>query len=166
MSPGVPAAVPAACLVACLAFVGCSKSDDKGDAVASSSTTAPAVTSTTRFVDTRFTGEDSGEFCKFIADFSVSQQQVSANATAASLEIAFRDSLAAIDQAVEVAPAEIKADAVRIADTFKSVQAAAAAVGFEVTKMSAESVGMLLDQQFLDSVTRMQAYLTNVCKAG
>ena len=157
-------ALPVTCLVACLALAGCSSSDD-GDSAASS-TTVPAVTTSTRTVDTRFTGEGSADFCKFIADFSASQQQVSATATPASLEIAFRDSLTAIDQAVEVAPAEIKPDVVKISETFKSVQTAAAAVNFEVAKMSADAIGVLQDPEFLDSVTRMQAYLTNVCKAA
>ena len=154
--------IPASCLIAFLALAGCSKSKD----AASTTTTVPAVTSTTRTVDTRFTGEGSAEFCQFIAAFAASQQDVSATASPVSLEAAFRDSLNAIDQAVGVAPAEIKPDVVKIYDTFKAVQTAAADVGYQVTKMSAASLGTLQDEQFLDSVTRMQAYLTNVCKAA
>src|SRR5205085_6197094 len=102
--------VPAACLIAALALAGCSSDSNGKNTAAATSTTAAAITSTTRTVDTRFTGEGSGEFCQFITAFSASQQSVSPTATPASLEAAFRESLDAIDQAVDVAPAEIKPD--------------------------------------------------------
>ncbi len=158
--------VPAACLVALLTLGGCSDSDDGDDNAAATSTTAPAATTSTRTVDTRFTGEGSAEFCEFITAFTDSQQGVSASAAPEALEAAFAKSLDSIDQAVEVAPPEIKPDVMRISDTFKTVQAAAAAVDFNVTNMSAADLGALQNEQFLDSVTRLQAYLTNVCRAA
>jgi hypothetical protein len=158
---------PSCCVVLCLALAGCSDSK-KSDTVAATatSTTAAVVTSTPHTVDTRFTGEGSADFCQFITAFSQSQQGVTPSASPASLETAFRDSLDAIDQAVAVAPAEIKPDVVNISNSFKTVQAAAAEAGFDISKMSQSSLGALQNQNFLDSVTRLQAYLTNVCHTG
>lgn len=153
--------VVAACLVVSLTLAGCSDSDDDA---ASTTTTSTVATSTTRTVDTRFSGEGSGEFCQFLTAFTESQQNVTPSATPASLESAFSGSLAAIEQAATVAPSEIKPDVVAIDTALRTLQAAAADVDYDVSRLSASSLGALQDEGFLDSVTRLQVYLTNFCR--
>jgi hypothetical protein len=156
-------AVPAACLVALLAFAGCSDSK-KDDAASTTTSTSAATTATTaRPVNTSFTGEGSAEFCGFIASFTTESQTVSPTATPAELEASFRESLDSLDKAEAVAPAEIKPDVEAIADTFDKVEAAASAAGFDLKKVDASSLLALQSPGFLQSVTRLQAYTTNIC---
>ncbi len=154
--------VPAACLVALLPLVGCS--DDKKDASGTSTSLSPG--STARSVDTRFTGEGSGEFCQFITTFTEGSQSLSPNATPAELEAEFREALGAIDQAVSVAPAEIKGDVEVIADTFERVVTAVSTAGFQLDQVDASTLQELQSENFLDGVARLQAYLTSVCRTG
>ena len=125
------AAVPAACLVALLPLAGCS--DDKKSDSASSTTAAGSAT-TARPVDTSFTGEGSEEFCQFIATFTEGQN-VNPSASNAELEASLREALAAIDQAVSVAPGEIKNDVVAIADTFDQVVTALSSAEFDLERV-------------------------------
>jgi len=155
-------AVPAACLVALLPLAGCSD-DKKG---ASVTPTSAATGSTVRPVDTSFTGEGSAEFCRFITTFTQGSQNISPNATPAELEASFREALAAIDQAVSVAPAEIKGDVVVIADTFENVVTAVSTANFQLDLVDATVLQALQSEAFLDGVTRLQAYLTTICRTG
>ena len=165
MNPARPArrahVVPAACLVALMPLAGCSD-DKKSDTSQSSATTATSV----RPVDTSFTGEGSAEFCNFITTFTEGSQNVSPNASPAVLEASFRDALTAINQAVAVAPAEIKGDVVAIADTFEGVVTAVSTANFDLARVDASTLQSLQSEGFLDAVTRLQSYLTTVCKTG
>jgi hypothetical protein len=152
--------VPAACLVALLPLAGCS--DDKDDGASQSAVTATTV----RPVDTSFTGEGSEEFCRFITTFTEGSQNVSPTASPAELETSFREALTAIDQAVSVAPGEIKGDVVSIADTFERVVTAVSTADFNLERVDATALEALQSEGFLDAVTRLQAYLTSICKTS
>lgn len=148
--------VPATCLIALVSLVGCSDSDKGGSSAASVTTT------TVRPVDTSFTGEGSAEFCQFIKTFSAGSD-VSPSASPAELEADFNESLAAIKQAVTVAPTEIKPDVVAIADSFETVVTAVRTANFDLTKLDSSALASLQSEGFLDSVTRLQAYLNTYC---
>jgi hypothetical protein len=154
--------VPAACLVALLPLTGCS--DDKKNDGATPSSEGTATTA--RPVDTSFTGEGSEEFCRFITTFTEGSQNVSPTASAAELETSFREALTAIDQAVSVAPGEIKNDVVSIADTFERVVTAVSTADFNLDRVDASTLEALQSPGFLDAVTRLQAYLTSICHSG
>ena len=156
--------VPAGFLVAALLLAGCSDSDSDDETTTGSSVPTTVAVVTTAPVDTRFTGEGSGEFCQFITTFTAGSRSVSPTATPAELEASFNESLDAIKKAAEVAPAEIKGDVVAIADTFDEVETAASAAGYDLTKVNPSALGALQSKGFLESVTRLQAYLTNICK--
>ncbi len=63
-----------------------------------------------------------------------------------------------------MAPGEIKPDVSNIADTFEKVTGSVAAAGYDIAKVDVAAVAPLQSEAFLDSVTRMQAYLNNVCQ--
>jgi len=155
--------VPAACLVLVLAMAGCSDSDD--DAGGTTNTTSGATATTVRPVDTSFTGQNSGEFCQLITTFTAGSQNLSPSATPADLEASLSEALTAIDKAVSVAPAEIKGDVSAIAGAFQTVVDELAAAGYDISKVNSSVLQALQSPGFLDAVTRLQAYLTNVCKA-
>lgn len=152
--------VPATCLIALLTLVGCSDSDNGNE-----TSTPTSTASTVRPVDTSFTGEGSAEFCQFIKTFNAGSE-VSPSASPAELEADFNESLAAINQAVTVAPAEIKPDVVAIADSFKTVVTAVSNANFDLTKIDGSALAALQTEGFLDAVTRLQAYLNTYCGGG
>jgi hypothetical protein len=154
--------VPAACLVAILPLAGCSD-DDKNDGA---TPTSVGTATTARPVDTSFTGEGSEEFCRFITTFTEGSQNVSPTASPAELETSFREALTAIDQAVAVAPGEIKGDVVSIADTFERVVTAVSTADFNLDQVDTSTLEALQSEGFLDSVTRLQAYLTTICRTS
>lgn len=154
--------VPTACLVALLPLIGCSD-DDKNDGA---TPTSAGTATTARPVDTSFTGEGSEEFCQFITTFTEGSQNVSPTASPAELETSFREALAAIDQAVSVAPGEIKNDVTSIADTFERVVTAVSTADFNLDRVDTTTLEALQSEGFLDAVTRLQAYLTTICRAS
>ncbi|HVF13461.1 MAG TPA: hypothetical protein VM942_02620 [Acidimicrobiales bacterium] len=151
-------AVTAACVVAILPLAGCS--DDKKKEA------APTSETSVRPVDTSFSGQDSAEFCTFITTFTEGSQNVSPTASPAELEASFQKALAAIDQSVAVAPVEIKGDVSAIRDTFDTVVTAVSDAGFDLARVDPSALQALQGEGFLDSVTRLQAYLTTVCRTG
>jgi|GEM_PF-3947412 len=160
----VSRAVVAAGLGGLLLLTACSS--DKKDGAASTSTTVAATATTVQPVDTRFSGEGSAQFCEFISTFTKGQQNLSTSASPAAIRAAFEESLAAVKQAVDVAPAEIKPDVVAVASSVQSIADAMSAANFDATKVDPSALTTLQSEGFMTSVTRMQAYLTNVCHAG
>jgi len=150
--------VPVACLVAALPLAGCSDSKKGGG--------ASSPTSTPTSVDTTFTGQGSAEFCQFITTFTEGSQNVSPTASPAELGASFQEALTAVNQAVAVAPTEIKGDVVALADTFETVVTAVSSAGFDLTKVDASALESLQSESFERAVTRLQSYLVEFCGAG
>ncbi len=147
--------------MAVLLFAGCSDDDDPDSA---SDTTAGATATTARPVDTSFSGQGSGDFCRLITTFTSEQEKVSPTASAAELEAAFEESLGSINQAVAVAPEEIKGDVVAVAQSVQEIEAAMSAAGYDIEKVDASALASLQSPAFLNSVTRLSSYLTSVCQ--
>jgi hypothetical protein len=151
---------PAACLVAAVFVGGCS--DSNGDDSATTASSSPLTT--TRPVDTSFTGQGSEEFCRLIATFTANNQSLGASGSAEDLEGSLRESLGAIDQAAAVAPAEIKNDVVTLESTLEGVVTALSSAGFDVARVDPAALSGLQSEPFVEAVTRLQAYLSTVCK--
>ncbi len=151
------------CLALLLALAGCSDSDGD-DPEETTNTTSGATATTVRPVDTSFTGQNSAEFCQLITTFTAGSQELSPAATPDELEASLSEALGAIDEAVAKAPTEIKGDVTAIAGAFKTVVDELGAVDFDISKVDSKVLLALQSDGFLDAVTRLQAYLTNVCK--
>ena len=150
-------------LIAVLLLAGCS--DNKKDSATSSSTAVSSPT-TTKPVTPSFTGQGSSEFCGLISSFTTGQAKVNPTSSPAELEASFEESLTAIKQAASVAPDEIKADVVAVANSVQEVETAMAQAGFDINKIQPSALATLQSDSFLASVTRLGSYLTTVCKTG
>ncbi len=152
-------AVPRACLVALVALGGCS--DSKDDNAATTASSSPLTT--TRPVDTSFTGQNSAEFCALAKTYTDRFTGVGSNATPAQLRTLAREGQTAITQAVNAAPAEIKTDVQVISNTFGGLLAELEKVNFEAARMPATAFNGLSSPEFTASTTRFQAYIRTVC---
>ncbi|MGI8807527.1 MAG: hypothetical protein ACR2KK_06745 [Acidimicrobiales bacterium] len=154
----------AACAVALVVLVGCSGGDDDTDEAAPTTTSAPGNTVTTvRPVDTRFTGENSAQFCALAKTYNERFTSVGTNPTPAQLRTVAREGQTAINQAVTSAPAEIKKDVEVLAAAFGTFLTELEKANFDVTKLPPTALGQLSAPEFQASSTRFQAYTRTVC---
>lgn len=156
----------AACAVALAVLAGCSGGDDKEDAATSS--TAPASTAagsptTLRPVDTRFTGQNSAQFCTLAKTYNERFTSVGTNPTPAQLRTVAREGQTAITQALNAAPAEIKKDVEVLATTFNGLLSEFEKANFEVAKVPPTALAPLSSPEFQMSTTRFQSYIRTVC---
>ena len=157
--------VATASFVALVALAGCS-SDSKDDNASGVTSTSAATVTTVRPVDTSFTGVGSSEFCAFIPSLLDASQSVPASATPAQIRAGLDSSVAAFDEAVAVAPPDIKDAVVTIADAVKGVSAALAAADYDATKIDPSVARLLLEDRFSDASVRLKAYLDKFCTPG
>ncbi len=144
-------------------MAGCSGGGDDE----ASQTTAPAnAPSTTVVVTPTFTGQDSAQYCALAKTYADRFSSVGANPTPAALRAATREGQTAIAQAVNVAPAEIKADIQFLANTFNGLQAELERVNFDVSRLPPTALSQLSTPQFQAATTRFQAYTRTVCGVG
>lgn len=148
--------------VALVLLGGCS-GDDKDKASSTPTTSASAVTTTGRPVDSSFTGQNSAQFCTLAKTYNDRFSTVNTASTPAQLRIVAQEGRTAINQAASAAPAEIKADVQVIANTFGALIGELEKVNFDVSKMSPTAVSSLQAPEFQTSTTRFQAYLRSVC---
>lgn len=153
-----------ACGISLLVLAGCGGGDDKKEASPTTSAQASGASTTLRPVETSFTGQGSAEFCNQARTFNDRFGKVGPNATVAQLRTSAREGLAAINQAVGVAPAEIKADVQVISTAFASIVADLEKVNFDFKKVTADTFTKFQAPEFGASTQRFQAYMTNVCK--
>ena len=148
----------ATCGLALLLLPGCSS----GDKDAAPPTSRPGDPATT--VDNRFTGQGSAEFCNLARTYNDRFTKIDARATPAQLRTAAREGQAAIAQAVNAAPAEIKPDVQVISTAFGSVLDELEKVNFDASKLTLTAFAKLQAPEFATSTQRFQAYAANVCK--
>ncbi|MEA2900191.1 MAG: hypothetical protein QOH36_78 [Actinomycetota bacterium] len=151
----------AASFAALVALTGCS--DDKKDAASPTTTASAAPLTTVRPVDTSFTGVGSAEFCAFIPSLLDASQSVPASATPAQIKAGLETSLTAFDEAVAVAPPDIKDAVVTISDAVRSVASALETANYDVTKIDPAAAQRLLEDRFSDASVRLKAYLDKYC---
>jgi len=151
--------VSAACLVTILALGGCSDSDND-DAAGTTSTTGARATSSLP-VDTRFTGEGSAEFCRFLNTFN---EGMGTGGTAPGVD--YQAALEALDQMVAVAPDDLKANLVTLSDGLQALVTAASAPGFNPNTLDPAVVTVITSPDFSGSLGRLDAYYTKYCGTG
>lgn len=158
--------VAAAVLALALALAGCSSG---GDEAASTTTAAPTTltrpTSSSQTVDTAFSGQNSADFCNLSKTFNDRFASFSTNATPAQLRSTLGEARNALNQAATVAPSEIKADMQVIAAAFAELVGALDKVNYDANKLDPATFRKLQEPQFVTASQRLQAYLTNICKA-
>lgn len=148
--------------MALLVLVGCSGGGGgKQAAPTTSAATGPATT--VRPVDTSFTGQDSAQFCALAKTYNERFTQVSPEATPAELRTDSREGQAAISQAVNAAPAEIKNDVQILSAAFGTFLAELEKVDFDGAKLSPSALSELQTPEFQRSTMRFQAYIRTVC---
>ena len=148
-------------------MTGCGGGDDEKavDTTAPPSTAAGTAT-TVRPVDTSFTGANSAQFCGLARTFNERFSKVTTNPTPAELRTVSREGQAAINQALNAAPAEIKKDVEVIATGFGGLLTELEKVNFEAARLPPSALNALTAPEFAQSSTRFQAYLRNVCRVA
>jgi hypothetical protein len=114
-----------------------------------------------------FSGKDSGAFCPIAGPFvhATDLQAVFTDAAAAQARVT--ELRPVIAEARRKAPPEIKADVQRVADRITQGFDALAAANYQVLKVDRATIdGLLADEQFKTSATRVGEYASQVCKVG
>lgn len=142
-------------------MAGCSKGDDKAAPTTTSAAIGP--TTTVLSTNTSFTGQNSAQFCGLARTYNERFSKVSATPTAAELRTVTREGQAAITQAVNAAPAEIKKDVEVIAAAFNGLLAEMEKVNFDVTKLPPTAFSSLSAPEFTQATTRFNSYVRTVC---
>jgi hypothetical protein len=135
------------------------KASDTTAATSAQATSAPGAT-----VDTKFTGKGSAQFCALAKTYGdKSGQLVPSLNNPAQLRTLFKDLQAAVKQAVDVAPSEIKSDVTLLAGFYNDFATALDKVNYDFTKVPPDISRKLQDPQFQAAATRLDAYTKQVC---
>lgn len=153
----------AVCAVLVITLAACSGGDDDDEAATPTTAPTPASSTTLQPVDTRFTGENSAQFCAMAGSYNDSFATIGANATPDQLRTVAREGQAALTQLVNGAPAEIKNDVDVLARTFGGLISQLEKVDFEVSKLPPAALSQLTAPDFQAATTRFQAYNRTVC---
>lgn len=144
-------------VVSVTALAACGGSDKP----ATPATSSPLTT--TKPVDTRFSGEGSGDFCDLAKSFNTGFSGITPGASIAQLKVNLQEADTAIHRAVDVAPTEIKGDVGVIADSFTKVVGVIANANYDLTNISPDALATFQSAEFSNSAARLQAYMTSVC---
>jgi hypothetical protein len=152
-------------------LAACSTGDDEGSSAttrrpASSTTMEPATTTT---APPQYTGDPTSAFCTFLRDTDPTGILDGDPGDPASVQAAFGRLVAVLTDATEVAPEEIAADVALVAGGIEALDAALAAVGYDVDALAASSeaaqvTAAVNDPIFTDAGARLSAYRTQVCQ--
>jgi len=159
-------AAAAAVMAATASMAGCGGGSAKPAATATTVAAEGATLTTMAGATTAstFTGKGSAEFCGLAKTY---QDRITGLATRLSDPTQlkpFLDELSkAVKQAVDVAPAEIKADVKVLADAATSYVDAFAKAGYDYTKLSPDAPQKLATPEVQAAAARLSAYSKNVC---
>jgi hypothetical protein len=139
-----------------LAACGSSKSSTTATTAATTATTGLGITSTTT---PNFSGSKNSKFCDVARQFS----EIDVSKLGGDLKPLFAkfDSLG--PQLVSSAPSDIKADANTVVVAITQLETAFKAVNYDATKLDPASVALVQDPKFSASISRIDAYTTQVC---
>ena len=150
-----------------LALVLLGACSDSGDSPApSTSTSANPPATTTRPVDTSFTGQGSAPFCSLAKMFNDRFANLATPTTPAQARANLRDAQAALTQAIDIAPGEIQPDLTVIAAGVAELTAALERVNYDAARLEPTGLAKLQEPAFVTSSVRLQAYLRNVCRVA
>lgn len=137
-----------------------------GDSDESASTTAPPATSGGTTAPT-FSGAGSGQFCDLVKTYSDRTAGLTrANSTPAQVRQLATELGAAIQQAVSVAPAEIKTDVTLVAAAAKDYLAGLQRVGYDLSRVPPDALQKFQAPDVQAATERLQNYSRTVCGTG
>jgi len=114
-----------------------------------------------------FTGKGGEAFCAVAGPFTHTMDLTAVFTDPAAAESRVKELRPVIAEARRKAPEEIKADVERVADSVVKGFDALAAVNYQVIKVDRSTIeGLLADEQFKTSATRVGEYATQVCKVS
>jgi len=144
----------AAGLTAVLALAGCAGDKSATDASAVRGSTASS-----------FNGAGSDQFCGLLKSFS---EQTKSSTSSALDPIALRrlisQSQSTAQQAVSLAPSEIKADVTMLSGVYSDVLGAMEKSGLDVTKLDPAVLSRLSSSDVQAAASHVDTYLATVCK--
>ena len=146
-----------------LAVAGCGGGGDDSDE------TAPTIPPTTPAEATTptFSGRGSGEFCQLVATYSDRVSGLSrATSTPAQVRQLAGELGSAIQQAVAVAPAEIKSDVTLVAAAATDFLAGLQRAGYDLNRVPQESLQRFQAPDVQAATQRLTAYGQTVCGRG
>ena len=155
--------------VGCMAAIllsSCSSGGDNTAATAPATTAQPGVSTTTRPVDTSFTGQDNARFCTLAKAYSERSGAVGAATTPAQLRANVDEVRTSVNQIAGAAPAEIRPDAQVLSKAFGTLFAELDKVNFDPGRVPLSALAPFQAPDFQQSTTRLQAYLKTVCGLG
>ena len=127
-------------------------------------TTAPVTADTTVTTAPNYSGKDSAEFCALAATYPAKLQQLAAKVSDPSqLEPYLKELSNDVDEAVSVAPAEIKADMQLVARAVDGFVAAAARADYHFERVPADASARLQAPDVQAASARLSAYGSKVC---
>ena len=141
---------------------GCSTGDDEGSAT----TTTSRVSTTTA---PRFTGDPDSPFCALLRGVDASVVPSGDLADPAAVEVAFRELVQVLHDALAVAPPEIESDLALVSQGIDALDASLSQVGYDFDVLAASGEGDTIseavnDPAFADAGARLAAYRSQVCR--
>ena len=151
-------------MLAIVPFAGCG--DDDGDDTAGDAATGTSEAGSGDGDGTDFSGSDSGDFCDLARQYEKDFADTGEAATAADVEREYKELTAALDNLVDEAPDEIKADAEVVNAAFQKFNAVLEKYDYDFAKIPPEEADELdLDGPEIESASnRVEAYFEKVCK--
>jgi hypothetical protein len=148
-------------LSAVLVLTGCGGGDSDETATTTPPTTTAQATAPT------FSGAGSGQFCQLVATYSDRVSGLSrATSTPAQVRQLSNELGSAIQQAVAVAPAEIKADVSLVAAAATDFLAGLQRAGYDLNKLPQESLQKFQAPDVQAATQRLTTYGQSVCGTG
>ena len=142
-------------------LAGCGGDSDEAEPSRETPTTA-AGAATPGSVDTNFSGKDSERFCNLARGYGDKLGELGTT-DPAKLKTVTQDAEAAIKEAVEVAPSEIKRDVQLVATASTAFFQQLAKVDYDITRLSSDAVSGLQKPEVQTATERLGAYTQNVC---
>ena len=148
-------------LSAVLVFTGCGGGDSDETATTTPPTTTAEATTPT------FSGAGSGQFCELVKTYNDRVSGLSrATSTPAQLRQLSTELGSAIQQAVSVAPPEIKSDVTLVAAAATDFLAGLQRAGYDLNKLPQDSLQKFQAPDVQAATQRLTAYGQSVCGTG
>ena len=138
-----------------------------GDGSSDSARSTTPTTAAAAGTGTTFSGRDSGQFCDLVRTYTARLSGLTAaNTTQAQLRQLATELGSAIQQAVVVAPAEIKTDVTIVARAASDYLAALQKAGYDFAKMPQDAAAKFQAPDVVAASGRLQDYGRSVCRTG
>ena len=150
----------AAALLGAILLTGCSSDKKKDESASPATTAAAAAPSTTR----RIIG---GPFCEFALTFNGRYAQISPSlADPQQLRAAFEQAAKAIDDAEQIAPAEVRPDVRVLATQFRDLVVILQQANYDFSKVPQASIQRLQSPEVQAAGQRLDAYVKQNCRTA